>query len=255
MAMKPRRNRRFLKKRRTMAILKRDIRKCNFPNKVKFIGLTEKKTMFLTKEETIDGVAMWSYYLDPINTANIVTLREKKTFTKKDQVPKNAMLTNWDKFCVLGIYIKFQPVANEFNGTNEAQSIRQIKCTYTMNNVEWDSNVDFSPEAYDHENINNKQVFTFNSNEAFTLFVPAPTTMCYDSPVVHRSKTWWSLSELGELTKASRGECYDDLSEEDVEGVLETDKPFSMHCGRLHLESAGAIKYNVTFNYKVALKG
>lgn len=260
-AMKPRRSRRLSKKRRTMAILKKDIRKCNFPNKVKFLGMTEKKVMFLRYEPTAAITSSkWCFYLDPTNTKNISTLRTEYTFTK-GTAKALGYLTNWDKFCVLGIYIRLQPVANVYNGT-DGQKIQQIKCTYTMNNIEVgssdDANIlDLTADGlYDSANINNKQVFTFNSNESFTLYVPAPTTMCYNSPVVHKSKTWWSLSELKPIAANSRRGDNDSFSEdyEDVEGVLAVDQ-FSMHCGRLYLEATNPINYNVTINYKVALKG
>ena len=46
--------RRLLKKRSSLRKIKKDIMRCNFPTKVKFLGLTEKKVMFLTKTFTID---------------------------------------------------------------------------------------------------------------------------------------------------------------------------------------------------------
>lgn len=264
-AMKPRRNRRLSKKRRTMAILKKDIRKCNFPNKVKFLGMTERKTMFLYKEEILN-TQNWSYYLEPVNTSNVGTLRSWSNVGAEGH-QSLAMLTNWDKFCVLGIYVRFQPVANVYDGTVDAQSISQIKCTYTMNNVDTVTWLDdknnvhdgFNPNYYDTANINNKQVFTFNSNESFTLYIPAPTTMCFNSPVVQKSKTWWSLSEIKPIDYSAirRADGFSEDSDEDDydrEGVL-ADNQFSMHCGRIHLESNQAIRYNVTINYKVALKG
>lgn len=261
-AMKPRRSRRLSKKRRTMAVLKKDIRKCNFPNKVKFIGMTEKKVMFLRYEPAAAiNTNRWCFYLDPTNTSNISTLRTQHQFADQQGNQAVGYLTNWDKFCVLGIYIRLQPVANVYNGLNVQQQIQQIKCTYTMNNIETGGAQNIlnlmNNGLYDHENIDNKQVFTFNSNESFTLYVPAPTTMCYDSPVVHKSKTWWSLSELKPIAANSRrGEDDDSFSEdvEDREGVLAVDQ-FSMHCGRLYLEATNPINYNVTINYKVALKG
>lgn len=248
-AMKPRRSRRLSKKRRTMAILKKDIRKCNFPSKVKFVGLTEKKVMFLYETKSIK-TNQYSFYLDPLGATNLNSLG----YVNNTVGQEDFCFANWDKFCVLGIYIRFQPTKNTW-AANQNDDIVPIKMTYTMNNVletveDDDGNNILEVIGYDHENVNNKQIFTFNSNESFTLYVPAPTTMCFDSPVVHKSKTWWSLTDLKALSAGSRY-LEDD---ENVQGA-DPGHQFSMHCGRIYLEGATNINYNVTINYKVALKG
>lgn len=252
-AMKPRRSRRLSKKRRTMAILKKDIRKCNFPSKVKFVGLTEKKTMFLYETREI-RTNRYSFYLDPLGATNLNSLG----YGEETIGTEDLCFANWDKFCVLGIYIRFQPTKNTWAANDANNNIVPIKMTYTMNNVLIKNAQGLlNITGYDHENVNNKQIFTFNSNESFTLYVPAPTTMCFDSPVVHKSKTWWSLTDLKALEAGSRyleDEENDENEEEGRQGVDE-EHQFSMHCGRIYLEGTGNINYNVTINYKVALKG
>ena len=55
--------------------VKKDIIKCNFPTKVKFIGLPEKKVMFLTEQEVIDTEGNnGTLYLYPTRCKNIKTL-------------------------------------------------------------------------------------------------------------------------------------------------------------------------------------
>ena len=98
--------------------------KCNFPTKVKFMGLTEKKVMFLTKtmdlsigeheitvkdgdkEEKVKVKAGQIIVLDPLNTTNVMSLGTKPTNGDTERI------YNWDKICILGIYIKFQPKKN-----------------------------------------------------------------------------------------------------------------------------------------------
>ena len=166
--------------------------KCNFPTKVKFMGLTERKTMFLTSEYTLelkpekDVPACKSIYLNPLNTTNISSIMNTYKVDTKD-----TRVSNWDKMCILGIYIKLQPIRNQFDGAAGAASISQIQCTYSTNNVD-----DVDIAKYDKACKKYKQIFTFNSNEAFTIYVPAPTTMEDVSACVHKSKTWWSIANM-----------------------------------------------------------
>lgn len=262
--------------------------KCNFPTKVKFVGLTEKKVMFLTANTQINlaGGNGLSFYLDPLSTENLTSILKNESVGEGEDARKYTV-ANWDKICILGIYIKFQPVKNMWDA-NGAGEINTVKCTYTMNDFPyWDK---AHCTLYDKHCKSSKQIFTFNSNEAFTMYVPAPTTMSSDNPCVHKSKTWWALANLvatipaneagnividdvegsegGDSEGEGEGEGEQGMSrgmEEDFEAtqntlyycspeVLKTeDKPY-IHAGRLHLESAGA-KYNITINYKVALKG
>ena len=298
---RPRTARRFRMRRSTLKRIKKDIMKCNFPTKVKFMGLTEKKVMFLTKsfEFTMapaagqgqaaqhpDGI---SFYLDPLIAENINSILKTNTIVLapppaegQQPVTGDFIVSNWDKLCILGIYIKFQPKKNTWTADGNA-NINTVKCTYTMNNF---PSQDVGLVKYDKECLSSKQVFTFNSNEAFTMYVPAPTTMCSDSPCVHKSKTWWALADLaknlpgntdfitgdeseseGESEEGEHGEELGDAMDEDVEmGQNNADpyyctpkvtadvyKPY-IHAGRVHLESVAA-SYNVTINFKVALKG
>ena len=225
------------------------------------MGLTEKKVMFLTKTfqcainrpANAQGGATGptrSFYLCPMNSENIETIRKVEPINGNQ-----AAMSNWDKFCILGIYIKFQPVRNSFDGANAATLISPVKCTYTMNNVQYAATA-----IYDNANFTNKQVFTFNSNEAFTIYVPAPTTMWTDSPVVHKSKTWWSLTDLGPFGQDIQdvNDAMDESSGED-DDEPNLGNPFNptslMHAGRIALQSTGQVYYNITINYKVALKG
>ena len=264
-----------------MRKVKKDILKCNFPTKVKFMGLSEKKVMFLTKTETVklvekkaeDGTVTKyggkSIVLSPTDTTNITSIMSKTPiiirYGENSVLNSNAITSNWDKICVLGIYIKFQPTKNNWSADGNS-TINEVKCTYTYNNIDKVGDVPKEDVAvsYDHTNTVKKQVFTFNSNEAFTLYIPAPPTMCSASPVVYKSKTWWSLTDLyqsqGNLhfLRGDDESMEEDEYEEEIGDMIGT--PFTpkenptMHCGRLFLESTSA-NYNVTINYKVALKG
>lgn len=265
--------RRF-KKSSSMRKVKKDILKCNFPTKVKFMGLSERKVMFLTRTEKL-ALANTNkcILLNPLLCPNVISLMD---------VDSGAKLSNWDKFCILGIYIKMQPVKNQWTGA-AADTINEVQCTYTYNNCP-----EGQAATFDNDNINRKQIFTFNSNEAFTIYIPAPPTMSYRDPiqvpvngipnvtnatvtipqssdcVVHKSKTWWSLADLkanttgrqmiGEEEEGSMD--YDGESDEDMIGSPydNTTSPI-VHAGRLFFKCSGAASYNVTINYKVALKG
>ena len=271
--------RRMRMRKSRMSRIKKDILRCNFPTKVKFMGLTEKKVMYLTKSFTKTFKDGFSYYLTPLDTENISSIMNS-SYRFGEGV--EGRISNWDKICILGIYIKMQPINNMFQGAyNTDKRIETVKCTYTMNNVDGDEGLD--KVLFDKTNIKNKQVFTFNSNEAFTIYVPAPTTMDLDSPVVHKSKTWWSLTNLVGIEpayqqnnsmdedgdddngngngngKSRRIKGDEDSDEDDLpvyyRGSSPIDGGSKMHAGRLYFSSPIDTYYNITINYKVALKG
>ena len=210
------------------------------------MGLTEKKVMFLTKNTPINANS--SFYLDIMDSDNINSI-----LTVAGQAPNTIVYSNWDKFCILGIYIRFQPTKNTWSAGGQDE-IAPIKCTYNMCNVPLAASA-----AYDANNVTRKQVFTFNSNESFTMYVPAPTTMCSNSPCVHKSKTWWSIADIRKIIEGTVFQAEEDMSEDEYNDEI-VGTPFGasgpgVHAGRIHLESDGAFAYNVTINYKVALKG
>lgn len=250
-------------KRSALSRVKKDIMKCNFPTKVKFMGLTERKVMFLTKNFQItmgQNRATQQIILDPMAADNA-----KSLYAVFDD-----NIFNWDKMCILGIYIKFQPLKNTWDA-GDGNNIEQVRCTYNMNIVDITkggqapNQIPAPAIAYDTDSLDYKQVFTFNSNEAFTMYLPAPTTMCSDSPCVYRSKTWWALANIkAHVTDDPdfiKGGMIEDDMVSDEEDAPEfsaifpgnADRPY-ICAGRLFFTSVAA-KYNVTINYKVALKG
>ena len=249
-----------------MTRVKKDIMKCNFPTKVKFMGLPEKKVMFLTKTFSVkisgEKAKATSIPLSPMDASNIESIQKTLTIGKDA-----ARAFNWDKMCILGIYIRFQPNRNDFNAaavdkTNGekdplANAIVPIECTYTLNNASTSL-----MSQYDALNMPNKQVFTFGSNEAFTIYIPAPSTMETISATVHRPKTWWSLADLSEwgvtYKESKRQFVFDeDSSEEGDDYGAVVGNGNLMHAGRLALRAlaGSSASYNITINFKVALKG
>lgn len=262
---RPRLRRRYRIKKSSLSKIKKDILKCNFPTKVKFMGLTEKKVMFLTyqKSVTFSGtVNDRALYLIPSIATNWKSI--VGSFKTKGDT-KDARLPNWDKICVLGIYIKVQPNVNMFQGGATGKTIRPVKCFYAMDSCPADRMIDFDQQLFPY-----KQVFTFNSNEAFTIYVPAPTTMDFNTSVVHRSKTWWSLAGIKKAKEADvfKGEMSEDgqddqeseveneegEEEEQYSAILDSEGDI-FHCGRLAFQCEGDAAFDVTINYKVALKG
>lgn len=273
---RPRSTRRIRFRKSSLKRIKKDILKCNFPTKVKFMGLTEKKVMFLTKQTSLifkDAVTRpgqrpedppvvvspevyyHSVYLLPTLTDNYSSI----VSTTTDDIKR----PNWDKMCVLGVYIKIQPIANTFDGSENKKKIYPVKCFYAMDNCPVANMLKYDENLYPY-----KQVFTFNSNEAFTIYVPAPTTMDFTTSTVHRSKTWWCLATLNDQPNAVdyiKGEKEDDMSEGNDDNEDSTDTFYApvvvaeggenFHCGRLAFNCNGEVSFNVTINYKVALKG
>lgn len=264
---RPRLRRRYRIKKSSLSKIKKDILKCNFPTKVKFMGLTERKVMFLTYQKGITFSAAnqdRALYLIPSIASNWKSIVGEYSATVKDgqtTKTKDARLPNWDKICVLGIYIKVQPNFNMFEG-GAGKTIRPVKCFYAMDSCPTDNMVEFDQQLFPY-----KQVFTFNSNEAFTIYVPAPTTMDFNTSVVHRSKTWWSLAGIktpkeedivkGEMSEDGEDEQDDqesDVEEGEYSAILKEEGDV-FHCGRLAFQCEGDAAFNITINYKVALKG
>lgn len=285
------------RKSRTLKKVKRDILKCNFPTKVKFIGLPEKKTMFLTDQQTIVSGGDNSentLYLYPTKCPNIKTLYrieplvigENNTTQPPKDVTTDTIVANWDKYCVLAVYIRIQPEANIFDGSN-GKKIVPIKCYYAMNNnlVFDESNTQQTVSGVGVKDIVNvygerllldKPIFTFNSNEHCTFVLKAPQTMQSDQPVVHKKYEWWSLVDQALLddkkyagAKEGNQTSMREESEEEDDEYDDTVVPLStplvklrsnylpiVHCGHLYFDSGDTpVELNVTINYKIALRG
>lgn len=285
-------------KRSSLSRVKKDILKCNFPTKVKFMGLTERKVMFLTESVDMATTNGKEIILNPMNASNIDSIMHSVTKyipVNGAQQPPSAYsvnYSNWDKMCILGIYIKVQPKKNTWDA-NGAGNITPVKCIYSQNTLDlvtyqtytqnaagqWVRGPNYGPLNYDNDSLSLKQVFTFNSNEAFTIYIPAPPTMSSMDPCVHKSKTWWSLVNIKknlvnnnyinsvendeeESQFRAYGEEDDDDEDVPVLGsgpvqpqVAAQDDRSYIHAGRLYFVSAAAAEFNVTINYKVALKG
>lgn len=278
---KPRRrvSRRYLKKKKLMARIKKDINKCNFPTKIKFVGLPEKKVMFL--QETINLEKMSTGIMEGTGT----NIKEKKysgpvsiilnpmncdttTLFKTIAVSGNDVeCPNFDKFTILGVYIKMTPNANNYA---PGQSLRPISCFYALNTPSYDTSITTSTTKFDYATRGLKQKFSFNCNENFTFFLNRPQTMDLDSPVIYKAGTWWSLGELKESSRKlpaetiqsrRREEIEEDYEEEeDVESTGIQGNKVEMNCGRLFFwsensEDSVSIPYTMTISYKIALKG
>ena len=272
----------FRGKKTSMARIKKDIMKCNFPTKVKFMGLTEKKVMFLTevRDMNLDNSAT-EILLNPLNAGNIASILNTTTMyvqgeNQAQQYKK--VFSNWDKICILGIYIKFQPKKNTWIATNGTADITQVFCTYNQSNVDMtpvtvvnQNNQNpsaYGPSNYDADARYLKQQFIFNSNEAFTMYIPAPPTMSSADPSVHKSKSWWSLINIKpNIVGNNYINDENDESDRDDElpildavgpiqpgGLVNDARPY-IHAGRLFIGAEGPASYNITINYKVALKG
>ena len=233
------------------------------------MGLTERKVMFLTKtmdlsigahkddkkEDVKKGQVI---ILDPMNTENVGSLGSDPSTSNDDE-----RVYNWDKICILGIYIKFQPKKNMWSTGTGNDMITPIKCIYSSHILPTGTNTNDTVLKFEENLINKKQVFTFNSNEAFTMYLPAPTTMSSEDPSVHRSKTWWSLYNIGvHATSNNVQDTFGDqiIEEDDDEDLPEysaitgATRPY-VSAGVLFLTTDNVANYNVTINYKVALKG
>lgn len=276
------------RKSRTLKKVKRDILKCNFPTKVKFIGLPEKKTMFLTDQQiivtgdTTEGDQQnKTLYLYPTKCPNIKTLYRQQEFgiggTIEKPITTNGLFANWDKYCVLAVYIRIQPEANIFDGSN-GKKIVPIRCYYAMNNnlvfdettTVVNNNVQPSQtiggqsvksviDEYGEHLLLDKPIFTFNSNEHCTFVLKAPQTMQSDQPVVHKKYEWWSLVDQALLDdkkyagaktgnqSSMREESEDEDEDEELDDTvvplstplvsLRSDYLPIVHCGHLYFDS------------------
>ena len=262
-----RRSRRYFRKSSSKLLkrVKKDILKNNFPTKIKFIGLPEKKIMFLqaTQTVTIPADTGKTLILNPLHTSNVNTLYDSMTVNNNP----NIKICNWDKICVLAIYIRIQPNMNMFTGAG-ASVIRPVKCYYSINN-----NVDgpvANINAYNAALLNKKNIFTFNSNESFTLVLKGPSSMSTATPSIHKSYSWWSIadSKKESIVDNDHPILKDENEEEEEENVTNEDEVddygdvfgngILFHCGSIYFKPVGDgsnVTFNISISYKVALKG
>ncbi len=259
-----------------LSSIKKDILKCNFPTKVKLIKLNEKKTMYLTDEHpnyVISAATGSSLPLFPTKSSNILSFMHKGNALDGGSNQLTFRFGDWDTIRILRVIIKVQPITNIFAGGNQ-NIIQTVNCFYSMNNAVETPNALYQIQpSYDNSLLNYKQKFTFNNNESFTLVIEKPQTMSTDSPVVHSYKTTWSLSDqtifaLNNGNWQTQREDNQDDSENEEECEYLHDKlgiinsPLydagvapAIHCGRLYFKPSGDCAFNITINYKVALKG
>lgn len=257
-----RRRIRYSKSKKALRKIKRDILKNNFPTKIKFMGLPEKKVMFLQNESTLnfiggnnDNTKRRFIQLTPLTCPNTKTLYS----TVAGINGTNYKIWNWDKISILAIYVRLQPCRNNFvGGLND--SITPIKCYYAINNIisEGDANQKF----YDHNLLDSKNIFTFNSNESFTIVLRAPSTMSEDNPHIHKAYSWWSIADIDNSTDTPLIKLEDETEENDENteeynnyGNPMAEDKVRLHCGYLYFESSNTCSYNISISYKVALKG
>lgn len=265
-------SRRFLKKKMRMAKIKRDIMKCNFPTKIKFMGLPEKKVMFLTKDVDLNN-QFQDIILNPFDCENIKTLFGGEYIKRlANDRGLEIKLPNFDKMCILAIYVKLTPTKNMWN---ENGTLLPISCFYSMN---YPSDEDDLTSAYDESMKNLKQKFVFNSNENFTIYIHKPSTITSTNGVIYKPGTWYSLAEFDgdSITRREvpmdppddgdndghgrlpprRGAMVEEEDEDNeiVGGILDATLP-KMSCGRLSFFSSANMAYKATISYKVALKG
>lgn len=251
---------RFLKNKNTLRKIKKDIMKNNFPTKIKFLGLPEKKVMFLQKESALpfpNNDFQKIIHLTPLSCPNIISL---KTTSNINEVPTD--IWNWDKICILAIYIRIQPQINMFAGGQNGNSVTQVKCYYALNNSIIGASA--LQKTFDSYLLNYKNKFVFNSNESFSFVIRAPSTMSTANPCIHKRYEWWSLADLrtniGDDLFTSDNDENDSMNEEET--IENYGNPFSsnndkdyLHCGYIYFESAAQCSFNVSISYKVALKG
>ena len=217
--------------------------------------------MFLQKEETLSLIANSNdkriMYLEPLNCPNVKTLYSNSTFELNGA---NKKIWNWDKISILAIYIRIQPRRNNFAGGNNAEdSIAPIKCYYALNNLiaEGDNN----QKLYDEDLLDSKNLFTFNSNESFTIVIKAPSTMSQNSPCIHKAYTWWSIADINSNTDSpifkneNNFEGDDSSDEYENYGNPLANNKDKVHCGYLYFKTTVTCSFNVSVSYKVALKG
>lgn len=280
--------------------VKKDILKCNFPTKVKFIGLPERKVMFLTnnthvtciKRPVVDGnednvLTGSTLFLYPTECENFQTLCQERNifnFIRNDGPNINSIFANWDKYCILAVYIRIQPQANLFDGQGQ-NKIVPIRCYYSLNN-----NLVFDPQVlvnnvnaqdvvngYNKKLMLEKPIFTFNSNEHCTFVLRAPQTMQSDTPVVHKKYQWWSVTDQAIMCLGDNkfsGAKINTNDDESIDGgefadgsIVPLGTPIKewrcdalpvVHCGHLYFDIGDTnvqVELNVTINYKIALKG
>ena len=255
----------YFKSKNSLRKIKRDIMKNNFPTKIKFMGLPEKKTMFLHKigDMSITAGQSGSIFLTPLTCPNIKTLKTTVAIGGRQ-----INIWNWDKISILAIYIKIQPKKNMF-AANENVDIGSVKCYYAMNNIPTSTGAAANITAFNNSLRDAKNIFTFNSNEAFSFVIKAPSTMQSSDSHIYKRYEWWSLADLNATENANvftnRNDDDDSeniIEDEDNDEMVIFNDPLEveaeknkLHCGYLNFYSGTACNFNVTISYKVSLRG
>lgn len=244
--------------------IKRDLAHLNFSRKVKIMGLTEYKTMYLRETGSIDlsSTKQWdSIVLRPDQAQNLNTLYSVVTRDKE-----SVKVPNWEKFRVTAVYVHVQPIYNTFDETTG--QIHNVESFYSVGSL--GSALANSADAKSYHNV--KETFTFSTNDNFTFVIRAPESMectsggsgdgittSIDSIAVYPRYQWWSLKDMMLDPPDFQANEASEYSEDDVEAFPASNQvpafgELVFRC-KESINEKKPIKLLVDVQYKIQLRG
>lgn len=212
--------------------MRKDLERLGFPNHIKFIGMTQKRSFLLReKQESItlgeEGAVLLK--LDPRTTVNWETY-----IGYGDQA-------HYQTFAVKKIYIRITPTSNSYPAGTP--SIPQLNMTYHN----FTSNTASKLEAALKTQSQYKEQYVFAANKSVTFVIKNPKACT--GPTIERPRTEMLISYLG---KGSSGTIQEDYCDEDEE--IEDVNSIGFNYGIVRLESAEGTSFNIQVSYKVTVR-
>lgn len=211
--------------------MRKDLERLGFPNHIKFIGMTQKRSFLLREEQesiTIDEGGAELLRLDPRSSVNW------------DTYIGHGKTAHYQTFAVKKIYIRITPTLNSFPAGSA--SIPQLKMTY--HNFTSNTLADLETSLSTQSKYKEEYVFAANKSVTFVIKNPKACT----GPTVERPRTEMLISYLGKGSAGMTQEDYD--GDEDIEEV----NSLGFNYGIVRIEGAENTSFNIQVSYKVTVR-
>lgn len=235
---------------RSRKSIRKDLQKLGFPNKVKLIGMTQKRSFLLRSDMvTVDIAAKPSEGRTLLDGENLVlyTLDPREAANWNINIGTGTS-SRYQLFTVKKIYIRVTPCANSF--PSNTTSLSQLRMSYHMYSYPGVTDQQLANDLSEQSAY--KDEYQFASNKSITFVIKRPRPFFPSDVMLGSSRSEVSISALGPKPKTETRDGYGDYDDEDENVNAYNSKDFNY--GSIVFAGPAGTKFNVQISYKVTVK-
>lgn len=235
---------------RSRRSIRKDLQKLGFPNKVKFIGMTQKRSFLLRSNmvsvQIVAGSGTTEHTLGPNENISLYTLDPREAANWDINIGE-GLKSRYQLFTVKKIYVRVTPCANSF--PSDTSSLSQLRMSYHMYYIPGNDAVYANALS---EQSSYKDEYQFASNKSITFVIKRPKPFFPTDVMVGSARSEISISALDPVTKTESRDNYRDYDDEDEEVSAFSSRDFNY--GTIVFAGPTGTKFNVQISYKVTVK-